>query len=196
VNNSDKFKIGVFGSAGGDFEQLKPLAREIGQTIATEGHILITGGCPGLPYEAALGAHKRGGLVVGISPALNLEQHRDVFKFPIHPHILIFTGFEKKGRNVISIRTCDAAIFISGRSGTLNEFTSFWDEGDPTKAIGLLANTGGVVDHEIASYIVRTRDEKPSRVSLSKSSDPRTLIHMVLGQLKVNQITTRRNQRL
>jgi len=188
MDHWDKSKIGVFGSAGGDMERLKPLAREIGHTIVLRDSILVTGGCPGLPYEAALGAHERGGIVLGISPAMNLEQHRDVFKFPVRPHILIFTGFEKKGRNVINIRTCNGAIFISGRSGTLNEFTSFWDEGDESKVIGLLTGTGGVVDNEIASYIERTRNEKPSKVTLIKNSDPQTLVCMVEAELAMKKI--------
>jgi uncharacterized protein (TIGR00725 family) len=191
MNSWDKFKIGVFGSAGGDFEKLKPLAREVGQMIATRDCILVTGGCPGLPYEAALGAHSRGGLVLGISPAMNLQHHRDFFKFPVEPHILIFTGFEKKGRNVINIRTCNAAIFISGRSGTLNEFTTFWDEGDESKVIGLLAGTGGVVDNEIASYIERTRNEKPSKVTLIKQSNPQTLVCMIESELAMKKIQRR-----
>jgi hypothetical protein len=188
MNYWDRFKIGVFGSAGGDMNRLKPLAREIGRTVALRDCILVTGGCPGLPFEAALGAHERDGIVLGISPAMNLEEHRDIFKFPVEPHILILTGFEKKGRNVISIRTCDGAIFISGRSGTLNEFTSFWDEGDESKVIGLLTETGGVVDNEIASYIKRTRNEKPSKVTLIKNSDPQTLVCMIESDLAMKKI--------
>lgn len=185
VAYSYRFKIGVFGSAGGNMEKLKPMARAIGKTIASQDCILVTGGCPGLPYEAALGAHEKGGLVLGISPAMNLEHHRDVFKFPVHPYALIYTGFEKKGRNVISIRTCDGAIFISGRSGTLNEFTSSWDEGDAAKVIGLLTGTGGVVDNEIASYIKRTKNEKPSKTALIQASNPEMLVHLIINKLKM-----------
>jgi len=189
VAYSYRFKIGVFGSAGGDMEKLKPMARAIGRTIASQDCILVTGGCPGLPFEAALGAHEKSGLALGISPAINLEQHRDGFGFPVHPHALIYTGFEKKGRNVISIRTCDGAIFISGRSGTLNEFTSFWDEGDATKVIGLLTGTGGVVDNEIASYIERTKNEKPSKTALIQSPDPELLVHYIINKLKMMKKT-------
>jgi len=188
INYSNKFKIGVFGSAAGDLARLKPLAREIGHMIALRGCILVTGGCPGLPYEAALGVSERGGLALGISPAMNLQQHQGLFKFPTDPYLLVFTGFEKKGRNVISIRTCDAAIFISGRSGTLNEFTSFWDEGDENKVIGLLTGTGGVVDHEIITYIERTRNEKPSRVKLVKCDDPQTLVCSIDADLEFIKI--------
>lgn len=178
------FKIGVFGSAAGDLEKLKPMARIIGQLIAMHDCVLITGGCPGLPYEAAIGAHERNGMVIGISPAMNSEQHRKIFNFPVEPHMLIFTGFEKKGRNVISIRTCDAAIFISGRSGTLNEFTSFYDESDSKKVIGLMAGSGGVVDNEIASYIKRTKNEKPSKTTLVSDFSPRELVFRVVTELK------------
>lgn len=188
MSYSRKLKIGVFGSAAGDLEKLKPLAKAVGLWIAVNECILVTGGCPGLPYEAAMGANERGGIVLGISPAMNLTQHREIFNFPVEPHILIFTGFEKKGRNVISIRTCDAAIFISGRSGTLNEFTSFYDEGDSSKVIGLLTGSGGVVDIEIASYIERIQNEKPSKTTLIKNSDPQVLINMVVGKLEFLKI--------
>lgn len=38
--------------------------------------MLITGGCPGLPYEAVRGAKTKGGLVVSISPGLSIDEHR------------------------------------------------------------------------------------------------------------------------
>lgn len=177
-------KIGVFGSAAGDLEKLRPLARLIGEKIARKRGILFTGGCPGLPYEAALGADEAGGLVIGISPAANLGEHINKYKFPHEPYLLIFTGQEKKGRNPISMRSCDAGIFISGRSGTLNEFTIMYDEGTEHKVMGFLAGTGGVVDNEIPSYVKRTSREKPSKTTLIWESSPEKLINRILETLK------------
>lgn len=59
--------------------------------------------------------------MLGFSPALNLRDHVENFSFPQAPYTLIFTGLGKKGRDIISIRSCDAAIFVAGRIGTLNE---------------------------------------------------------------------------
>jgi len=177
-----RFKIGVFGSAGGsEIGMLMPKASIIGDEIAKNNGILVTGACPGLPLAAALGAHSKGGIVLGISPAIDLKQHINKLSFPIKPYILIFTGMEKKGRNPISIRTCDAGIFISGRSGTLNEFTILFDEGDESKVVGLLEGSGGVVDIEIRSYINRT--EKKSQTTVIIEKDPVLLVQKIFKTL-------------
>ena len=49
----------------------------------------------------------------------------------------------KKYRNVSSTANCDAGIIISGRWGTMNEFTNLYDMG---KVIGILTETSGVAD--------------------------------------------------
>lgn len=167
--------IGVFGSAGGsNLELLKTEANIIGREIAEHGYIMVTGGCPGLPFEAAIGASEKGGLVLGISPAMNLDEHVQLYKFPIDPYLLIFTGMNKKGRNIINTRTCNGAIFISGRSGTLNEFTTFYDEATEKNVVGLLAGSGGVVDRHIIPYIDET--EKKSKAMVVIESDPAQLV--------------------
>lgn len=140
-----KFKIGVFGSGGGNIQRCVEDAQEIGYYIARQGAILITGACNGLPHEAAVAAHRGDGLVIGVSPAMNLKEHIEKYQFPFDPfYNLIFTGMGKKGRNIISVRSCDAAIFIGGRTGTLNEFTIAYDEALEEFVIGILTNSGGV----------------------------------------------------
>lgn len=68
-----KLTIGVMGSSGGDLsEEVRRKAYRLGEAIADRDAILITGGCPGLPYEAVRGAKAKGGLVVGISPGLSI----------------------------------------------------------------------------------------------------------------------------
>lgn len=173
-----KFKIGVFGSAGGTrMDGLRSSAGLIGRGIAQAGCIMVTGGCPGLPHEAALEANESGGTVIGISPAMNLQQHTEGFKFPAEPYLLIFTGMERKGRNIINTRTCDGAIFISGRTGTLNEFTSFYDEATQRHVVGLLRGSGGVVDEVIAPYLAQT--EKQGKAMVIAESDPSSLVRKV-----------------
>lgn len=182
MNGQNVIKIGVFGSAGGSkMDGLKQNARTIGREIALHNCILVTGGCPGLPYEAALGADKEGGMVIGISPAMNLKQHVEQYKFPDKPHILIFTGMEKKGRNIINTRTCNGAIFISGRTGTLNEFTTFYDEASELHVVGLLAGSGGVVDDMIIPYLDTT--EKKGMASVVISKYPEELVSAVYAEI-------------
>lgn len=177
-----KFKIGVFGSAAG--EEMKAYLGQawmVGKCIAHHGSVVVTGACPGLPHEAARAAGSVGGLVLGISPALNLQDHIQRFKFPADDfYMLIFTGMEKKGRNVISLRTCDAAIFISGRVGTLNEFSIAYDEGGEGFVIGILIHTGGISD-EIVPLV--TKLGKASRSIIITDDDPANLVERIQYKL-------------
>src|SRR5581483_8077926 len=75
------FKVGVYGSAGGDTEIVKAAvkAKIIGSELAKAGAIVVTGACPGLPEVAAQAAKNIGGEVWGFSPMLNLKDHRKYF---------------------------------------------------------------------------------------------------------------------
>ncbi|MBW2992492.1 hypothetical protein KY345_04710 [Candidatus Woesearchaeota archaeon] len=167
-------KIGVYGSAAGVVDSIIPKAREIGRQIALNNHIVVTGACTGLPYEAVKGAREAGGLSVGFSPADNLEEHKNKFNFPEDSaDDLIFTGAGLKGRNVLSVESSEAAVFISGRMGTLNEFTIAYDTG---KIIGVLTETGGATDkiRELIEYF-----QKPTKGVVIYESDPERLIKKI-----------------
>lgn len=174
------FKIGVFGSAGGNNVDIqKKSAYTIGKTIVESGNILCTGACHGLPYEAATAAEHSGGLVLGFSPFASSLEHAKS-EMPGLPHILIFTGMGLKGRNLICTRTCDAGIFIAGRWGTMNEFTLMCDEGEG-KVIGLLKNSGGFVDSLIIPGLEET--DKPSKATIIIDDDPAELVWRVVNEL-------------
>ncbi|MEA1963144.1 MAG: hypothetical protein U9M94_02790 [Patescibacteria group bacterium] len=181
MNFWEKNKIGVFGSAGGsEMDSCKESARVIGREVAHANGIICTGACPGLPHEAALGANENDGIVLGFSPGLNMNDHINNHKFSATPYILTFTGMEKKGRNLICTRTCDAGIFISGRWGTMNEFTLMCDEGDD-KVIGLLAGSGGFVDGKIIPALNET--EKQSKAVIVINDDPIALVKEIFQHL-------------
>lgn len=179
-----KYKIGLMGSAGRGIrlpEELLRKAREIGREIAKNDCILITGGCMGTPHEAAIGAGKEGGIILGFSPAATLKEHLEPpisYPLPTKNSIFIFTGFGKEARNVLAIRTCDAVIFIAGRSGTLNEFSLAYQLG---KVIGLLIGTGGITEKfpEIANWI-----QKDTGALIISDSDPQNLVKKVINILK------------
>jgi len=138
-----QLKIGVMGDAAADQpEKYRLRAYALGEAIASAGCITVTGACPGLPLQAASGARAAGGLVVGISPALSLDEHVHRYNSPAQSHdVLIFTGSGLMGREVVNIRSSDMVVIVGGRSGTLGELAIAYDEG---KLIGVLTDTGGI----------------------------------------------------
>lgn len=137
--------VGVMGSASGRIDPaVADRARELGRAIADAGCTLVTGACPGLPQEAVIGASRRGGLVLGISPALSEMEHVERYASPTEGFAaLIYTGSGLMGREVVNIRSSDIVVIVGGRSGTLGEFAIAYDEG---RLIGVLTGTEGVAD--------------------------------------------------
>jgi uncharacterized protein (TIGR00725 family) len=136
-------RIGVMGGAGSNIpqEHLDKAVR-LGEAIADAGCVIITGACPGLPLAAARGAKGRGGMVVGISPGLSLDEHAYKYGSPTLAHdALIFTGSGLMGREVVNIRSSDVVVIVGGSTGTLGELAIAYDEG---KLIGVLTETGGI----------------------------------------------------
>lgn len=168
--------IGVFGSAVGEFSQENvQKARRLGQAIAGNDCVLVTGACTGLPYEAALAAKDSDGIVIGVSPAGSEREHREKYGYPLNGFDFIaYPGSGYKGRNIITVRSCDIAIFISGGIGRLNEFTIAFDEG---KRIGILTGSGGISDmiEDIAKKAVRE-----TGASVIYDSDPEQLLRKLL----------------
>lgn len=173
-----KLKIGVMGSASGKLSQAhKKIAFDLGQAIAEEGCVTITGACPGLPLEAARGASGKGGLVVGISPALCEKEHIEQYLSPTAYHdVLIYTGSGLMGREVINIRTSDIVIIMGGHSGTLGEFSIAYDEGN---LIGVLLGTGGIASdiQHIVKFI-----KKKTGAKILYGTEPRLLVKELLAQ--------------
>ena len=169
-------KIGVMGSAGGALEPeaLRNCYR-LGQCIARHDCVLLTGACPGLPHEAAVGAKIEGGLVIGVSPALSLDEHIVRYHSPyLEYDAIIYTGSGLMGREITTIRSCDVVVIVGGRSGTLGEFAIAYDEG---KLIGVLEGTGGIADHlrEVVQMI-----NKATRAEVMYEQDPELLIQRLL----------------
>ena len=138
-----RLTIGVMGSSGGDLsEEARKKAYRLGEAIAGQDATLITGGCPGLPYEAVRGAKAKGGLVVGISPGLSIDEHRGKYDSPVEGFdVLIYTGSGLMGHEITNIRSCDIVVIAGGRTGTLGELAIAYDEG---RLIGVLTGTGGI----------------------------------------------------
>lgn len=142
----NRFKIAVSGAAEINHccENIKELAKEIGREIVRQNCILITGATTGVPYFSSLGCKELGGFSVGFSPASSESSHVKTYKLPLDSFdIIIYTGFDYSGRNLLMTNAADAVIIICGRMGTLNEFTTAFEDQKP---IGVLEGSGGTAD--------------------------------------------------
>lgn len=189
-----KLRIGIMGSAQGptieNQENIKK-AIEIGHHIAKANCILVNGACPGLPDEAAFGAHQAGGFVMGISPAFSEKEHTEKYKSPRDYYdLIIYTGLGLMERDIINIRSSDAIILLGGGIGTLNEFTVAFDEG---KVIGVLTQSGGVADHIPTIVKICDRDMTDNLIF---SSDPKELLAKVIQKLQEKPHATTADQRV
>jgi uncharacterized protein (TIGR00725 family) len=171
-----KLTIGVMGSSGGDLdEDVRRKAYHLGEAIAESDAILITGGCPGLPYEAVRGAKAKNGLVIGISPGLSIDEHRGKYRSPVEDFdLLIYTGSGLMGREITNIRSCDIIVIAGGRSGTLGELAIAYDEG---RLIGVLTGTGGITD--IVEMIIRV-SKKDTGACVLYDDEPARLIDRLI----------------
>ncbi|MBU0757516.1 MAG: hypothetical protein KKF44_05600 [Nanoarchaeota archaeon] len=176
--------VGVFGSAGlMQNKELIAKAEKIGETIALMKCRLLTGATTGLPFDAVRGAKRKNGFVIGISPASSKFEHVETFHKPLEDHdVVIFTGAGFQGRDIINVKSCDAAIFINGGIGTLHEFTVAYTD---DKIIGVLEDSGGISDkiHEIIEVLY-----KKSNSVVVFDSDPEKLVKKVIMEIRTDTL--------
>ena len=175
-----KYKISVSGAAetGHCAPDALEKAKEIGKEIASHNAVLITGATTGFPYWAAIGAKEAGGFVIGVSPADSEKNHIEDYKLPVDYHdIIIYTGFEYSGRNLLLTRSADAVIVGCGRMGTLNEFTIAFEDNKP---IGILTGAGGST--EWIDEIIKDSHRGSGKVVYD--SDPKILVEKVIELIK------------
>jgi uncharacterized protein (TIGR00725 family) len=179
-----RLTIGVMGSSGGDLSAANlAKAHRLGEAIAARDAVLITGGCPGLPYEAVRGAKAKGGLVIGISPGLSLDEHRGKYRSPVDGFdVLVYTGSGLMGREITSIRSCDMIVIAGGRTGTLGELAIAYDEG---RLIGVLTGTGGIT--ELVESIIRASGKQTGACVLY-DDDPERLVDRLIRYYRTEHV--------
>lgn len=178
-----KYKICVSGAADTAHCAKDALARaeEMGRLIAEHNMILITGATTGVPYWAAKGAKEAGGIVIGLSPAASKAAHVNTYHLPIDYHdLIVYTGFEYAGRNLLLTRSADAVITLCGRMGTLNEFTIAFEDQKPQ---GVLLGSGGTTD--MLPDIIKNAHRGPGKIVFEK--DPRRLLEKLIGLIEAEE---------
>jgi uncharacterized protein (TIGR00725 family) len=176
------YKIAVSGSASnncskGAFKK----SYEIGRQIALKGCVLVTGATIGVPEWATRGAKSVGGISIGLSPAVSKQAHVHTYHLPTrYMDLIIYTGFDYSGRNMLMTRSADAVIVVCGRIGTLNEFTTAFED---RRVVGVLTNSGGV-ESEINEIL---KLAKRGRRRIVFDDDPKHLVEKVVSHIKINE---------
>ncbi len=190
MTSTKKFKIGIFGSAEGNFEHVLEKTTQLGNELAKQNITIITGACSGLPYQVALAASKNGAEIWEFShrrnreeqlkstPGVNLAIYKKILFIPKNFEFSDNEEVCRKYRNVTSIANCDGGIIISGRWGTLNEFTNLYDMG---KIIGVLTETGGIADELVE---LTKKIYKPGKAKVIFSPSPTELVGKLVIELK------------
>lgn len=176
-----KYKIAVSGAAETDHccGNIKELSKKVGKEIVRQGCVLVTGATTGAPYFAAQGCNEeRKGISVGFSPAVSEKEHKKVYKLPSDEFdVMVYTGFDYSGRNLLMTRAADGVIIVCGRMGTLNEFTIAYEDRKP---IGVLTGSGGTAD--IIKNLLKFPHRKVARVVYD--SDPKKLVQKLIKIIK------------
>ena len=190
-----KYKIGIFGSSAGGSTKALDKAQALGNIISQHPDrlIVVTGACPGIPYVVAKEVHSHGVEVWGFSPARDEDEHlattpdddRTIYdKLQFVPADIDEADNNRvrlKYRNVTSTSLCDAGIIVSGRWGSLNEFTNLIDM---QKIVGVLTGTGGAADllPELTKKIF-----KEIQGPVVFDDDPNRLLEKVLAELEATK---------
>ncbi len=175
-DSTPKYKVCVSGAA--ETEHCGDAALEaavaIGKEIVAQNAVLVDGATTGFPLWAARGAKEVGGIVIGLSPAVSEKEHVNTYHLPLDHHdLIIYTGFDYSGRNLLLTRSSDAVIVGCGRLGTLNEFTIAFEDNKP---IGVLEGEWDT-DDIIKDIIAKSHRGKGKIVY---SDDPKTLVKEVI----------------
>ena len=178
-----KYKICVSGAAetGHCGEAAFQKAEELGREIVRHDAVLVDGATTGFPYWAAKGAKKEGGIVIGFSPAKIEKEHIERYELPTDFHdLIVYTGFEYSGRNLLLTRSADAVIVGCGRMGTLNEFTIAFEDKKP---IGVLEGDWET-DEILKTLIEKSHRAQEMKEKIVYASDPKELLDKLVEIIK------------
>ncbi|GGJ09176.1 hypothetical protein GCM10010885_17800 [Alicyclobacillus cellulosilyticus] len=111
-------RIGVIGQSGEVSAAVWAMAEALGQEIARQGCVLLTGGTNGVMEAVSRGAKAAGGLVVGILPGDDPGMANPYIDIPIT------TGFGFDYRSLVLVHSSDVVIMVAGGNGTLGELSA------------------------------------------------------------------------
>jgi len=124
-------KIIVYGSTNNKAytDKQKQDCEKLGKFLASNKIDMLTGACYGYPYFVGRACVNNGGHVTGYSPAINLQEHTELYKFPTDGvSDLVFNAEKYKSksesfmrRQIEQTKFADVVIALGGSWGTFSE---------------------------------------------------------------------------
>lgn len=115
-----QLEVGVMGSARlTEDDERWMQAHKLGELLAGEGFVVVTGGYGGLMAAVSRGAHEKGGRVIG----LPMQHWIGVKPNQWNADLRWATDY---GTRINQILRCDAVIALPGGVGTLSEMAMVW----------------------------------------------------------------------
>ena len=122
-------KIAIIGTSFGKIDDtLKINCFELGKWLAENKYLVITGACPGISYYVGDGVIKNGGKVKGYTPAKDITEHCNLYKFPNEGYSELEFIKEKYEinevyfrRSINAIHNADIVVSLDGGRGTMSE---------------------------------------------------------------------------
>jgi len=141
------------------------LADEVGRRLAEAGAAVVCGGLGGVMEAVCRGAHRAGGLTIGILPTgRRSDANSDV-------DVAIPTGLGV-ARNVLVVMAGHAVIAIDGSFGTLTEIAHALELRKPVFALGSWDLDSADIDPE--RYVRVKTPEEAVRLALEAAQRPAT----------------------
>ena len=182
------YKIAVSGAADVSHccPKIEELSEDIGKEIVRQGCVLLTGATTGAPHFAARGAKAVKGMSIGFSPANTEREHIKKYRLPTdYFDLIVYTGFDYVGRNLILTKAADGVIIVCGRTGTLNEFTVAFEAKTP---VGVLRGSGGTAD--LIDEVLK-RGYRP-KTKIVYDTDPKRLVQKLIRLIKTEKRSNKR----
>ncbi|MGC2290196.1 MAG: TIGR00725 family protein [Thermoplasmata archaeon] len=156
--------IAVIGGESPPPEAL-PVAEEVGRRIAQAGAVVVCGGLGGVMEAVCRGAHRAGGLTIGILPTgRRSDANSEV-------DIVIPTGLGV-ARNVLVVLAGHAVIAVDGSFGTLTEIAHSLELKKPVFALGSWDLVSAAIDP--TRYVRVQSPEEAVRLALQAAQRPAT----------------------
>lgn len=164
-------KVAIIGGAADTFENDKKdkifsECYEIGELLAKENSIVLTGGNNGVGEFVMSGAFDSGGITIAFLPGYSIDNNVEKITIPI------YTGLGEGFRDLLMLRSSDVVIGVGGGAGTLNELANAYNLKKP---IVILKGSGGWSEYFAGKYL-----DKRKKIKVLEAKNARDAVEISL----------------